>query len=186
MGFLFGQPKIQGDELQKCLIYLEEEFKLAVFKDKGATLYTSALVKYGSPTSVDSRAFKKRCLAADRLAQAASELLRRRGKMEPIPDAASAVYSAWQLAYSDYSAWVSALSAAFEGIAGGVEPTERSTEWVLQLASQFQKSQHIAENESKKFVKRLKVSGYMVQKLFSSASAAVATENWQPKKGKQA
>lgn len=178
----FGEPRIEGDELQKCLTYLQEELKLAAFQDKEATLYKNASAKYVDAPPTDSLAPKEKCRAANRLAQAADEIVNRRGEMGPIPDAASAAYSAWQLAYSDYSAWVSALSSAIEVIAGGIEPPVRQ---VLELASQFQKSRNIARDEGYKFLDRLGLNGNAVQKLLNEAAVAVAADSWQPKEVNQ-
>lgn len=177
MGFLFGEPKIQGDELRECLVYYEEELKLKVFQEKEADLYNNAVVKYGRSISTDSYAAKEMCRAANRLAQSASEILRRRKKMAPIPNAASAMYFAWQLTYSDYSAWATAQSAAIEAVASGMEP---HGERVKELLSQSEKSRHEAEKEEKKLLKRLKLNSDAAQKLFNNASAAIAAENWQP------
>jgi len=180
MGFLFGEPKIGGDELQKCLNYLEEELKLKVLQEKWSDLYNNALVKYGKSISRDSRAAKEMCRAANRLAQSASEILRRRGEMASIPDAASAMYFAWQLTYSDYSAWATAQSAAIEAVANGMEPRG---ERVPELLLQSEKSRHKSEKEERKLLKRLKLSGDAAQKLFNKASAAIAAENWRPEEG---
>ncbi|HEY93119.1 MAG TPA: hypothetical protein G4O17_05190 [Dehalococcoidia bacterium] len=177
-----GEPRIEGDELQKCLDYLQEELKLAAFQDKEATLYKNASAKYIDAPLTDNLAPKERCRAANRLAQAAGEIVNRRYRIEPIPDAASAAYSAWQLAYLDYSAWVSALSAAIEAIASDIEPPARQ---VLKLASQFQKSRNIARTEGNKFIDRLGLNGNTVQKLLNEAAVAVAADNWQPKEVNQ-
>lgn len=182
MGFLFGEQKIQGNERKKCFEYYEEESKLTVFQEKEADLYNNALVKYGKSISTDSNAAKEMCRAANRLTQAASEILRRRGKMASIPDAASAMYFAWQVAFSNYSAWATAQSAAIEAAASGMEPYG----WrVRQLLEQFEKSHHEAEKEEKKLLKRLKLSGDEFQTLFNNASAAIEAENWQPKEFKE-
>ena len=177
MGFLFGEPKIQDDELHKCLTYLEEELKLKVFQEKEADLYNSALVKYGNSISTDSQAAKEMCRAANRLAESANEILRRRGKMASILDAASAMYFAWQLTYSDYSAWATAQSAAIEAVTNSMEPHDKR---VRQLLEQSEKSRHKAEKEERKLLKRLKLSGDEFQKLFNNASATIAAENWHP------
>lgn len=180
MAFLFGEPKIRDDELRKYLAYLEEEWKLTAFQEKEADLYNNAVVKYSSSVSTNTHAAKQMCRAANRLAQSASEILRRRGKMASVPDAASAMYFAWQLTYSDYSAWATAQSAAIEAVANGMEPR---SERVRGLLAQSEKSRNKAMNEEKKLLKRLKLSGLtgdMVQKIFNDASAAITAENWQP------
>ena len=183
MSFLFGEPKIQGEELRKCLAYLEEEFKHTAFQEKEADLYNNALIKYGKSISTDSRAAKEACQAANRLAQSAGEILRRREQIAPIPDAASATYFAWQLTYSDYSAWATAQAAAIEAAATGMEPYG---ERVRELLLQSEKSREKAMKEMEKLIKRLKLSGDRAQQLFNNALASVEAENWQPKKSKKA
>jgi len=178
MGFLFGEPKIRGEELQRCLAYLEEEWKLKAFQEKEADLYNNALVKYGKSISTDSRAAKEVCQAANRLAQSATEILEQRNKVASIPDVASAMYFAWQLTYSDYSAWAAAQAAAIEAWGRGMES---HGERVRALLSQSEKSRHEAEKEEKKLLKRLKLSGDAVRRIFNNASAAVKADNWQPK-----
>lgn len=185
MGFPFGEQKIQGDELRRCLAYYEEEVKLTVFQEKEADLYNNALVKYGNSITIDSYAAKEMCQAASRLAEAASEIMRRRDKMAPIPDAASAMYFAWQVAFSAYLAWATAQCAAIEAIASGMEPRG---ERVRELLEQFQKFHDRAQNEERKFLKPLKrsgIGGSTLQKLLSDASAIIASENWQPEGEKQ-
>lgn len=177
MGFLFGEPKIQGGQLRECLVYYEEELKLKVFQEKEADLYNNALVKYGRSISTDSCAAKEMCRAANRLVQAASEVLRRRSKMVSIPDAASAMYFTWQITYEDYSAWAESQAAAMEAVVNGMIPR---SERVRGLLSQSEKSRHRAENEEKKFLKRLKLGGDEMRKLLFNASRAVTAQEWQP------
>ena len=184
MGF-FGEPKIQGDEFRKCLEYYEEETKLTVFQTKEADLYNNALVKYSRSISIGSNAAKEMCRAVNRLVQAANEILRRRAKMASIPSAASPMYFAWQIVFSDYQAWAEAQAAAVEAIASGMEPHGQR---VRELLSQSEKSRNKAMNEEKKLLERLKHSGLtgdMVQKIFNDASAAIVAENWQPQKSEE-
>ncbi|MBE0449019.1 MAG: hypothetical protein IBX64_13175 [Actinobacteria bacterium] len=177
MGFLHGEPKIQDDEFRQCLAYLEEEWRLKAFQEKEADLYNNALVKHGRSISADSVAAKEVCRAASRLTESASEILRRRSKMSPVPDAASAVYFAWQLTYLDYSSWSTAQCAAVEAVVNGMEPCG---ERVGALLAQSETSRHKAEKEEKRLLRRLRRSGLtgdMVQKMFSDASAAVEAQN---------
>lgn len=161
---------------------MQEELKLAAFQDKEATLYKNAAVEYTTVTSIDSPVFKENCRAANRLAQAANEIVERRGKMGPIPDAALAAYSAWKLAYSDYSAWVSTLYTATKAIADCIDPPVRR---VLELASQFQKSRQTARNEGNIFLVRLGMNVNTVQKLLNDAAVAAAADKWQHKEVNQ-
>ena len=191
MGFLFGQPKIHGDERSKCLAYLEEEFKLTAFQEKEANLYNNAKVTYISAPRED--AAKQMRIAANRLARSATEILKRRGKMASIPDAAYATYFAWQLTYSDYSSWATANAVGLGGVMnfpsvdmGSLDTiAEVHGEHVGKLFLQSEKSREKAMKEMKKLLKRLKLSGAEAQTLFNNASAAIEAENWQPKKSKK-
>ena len=177
MGFLFGKPKIEDYELQKCLAYLEKEWEIRAFQGKEVDLYNKALVEYSKEISTDSTAAKEVYRAAKRLVQSAREILKRRGKVTSIPDTASAMYSAWQLAYSDYSAWTETQPGVVEAVANGLEP---NSEHVQKLLLQTEKSRREAEKEEEKLLKRLKLSGDEAKKLFRKALDIVVAEDWQP------
>jgi hypothetical protein len=177
MGFLSSRPKIEGDELQKCLAYLEEEGKLVVFRGKEEDLYNNALVKYGKSVAIDSRAAKEMCRAAKRLAEAASEIIRRRGEMVSIPDVASAMYFAFQKSYLAYSQHVTAECAAWEAESNGMKP---DYEYLRRLSLQSEDLRLKALKEERKLAERLKLSGDVIRSVYNNAQAAVATENWQP------
>ena len=183
MGFLFGESKIQGDERQECLAYLQEECKFRAFQEKEADLYNDAVVKYGNSMTTDSLASKEMCRAANRLSQSASAILKRRAGMASIPDVASTIYLAWQMTYSDYSAWASAQYATIQAVANGMQPNIAR---VRELLSQSEKSRHKAENEEKRLLKRLNLNINDISTMLSNASAAVAADNWQPKETEEA
>lgn len=166
------------NELQGYLAYLEEEYKLRAFQEKEADLYNNSVVKYGNSMTTDSLASKEMCRAASQLSQSVSEILRRRGEIAPIPDVASAMYLAWQMTYSDLSAWASAQYAAIQAVANGLQP---NVERVRKLLSQSEKSRHKAENEEKRFLKCLKLNINDINRMLSNSSTAVAADNWQPK-----
>ena len=132
--------------------------------------------------ATDSRAAEEMCRAANRLAQSASEILRRRSQMASVPDAASATYFAWHLTYSDYSTMATPNAAAIGALANGMEA---HGEDIRELFLQSEKSRYEAMKEMKKLLKRIKLSGDEAQKLFSNALATIAAENWQPKETKE-
>jgi hypothetical protein len=169
---------IDKNELQRCLAYLEEEWKFQAFQTREADLYNNALVQYGYSMTTDSLASKEMCRAASRLSQSTSEILKCRGGMASIPDIASAMYLAWQMTYSDYSAWAGMQYAAIKAVATGMQP---HTQRVRELLQQSEKSRRKAENEEKRFYKRLNLNVNDVNRIISNASAAVAVDNWQPK-----
>lgn len=174
--------ELPNEEFQRCLVYLEEEWKLKAFQDKEAELYNNALVKYAGSMVSDSLASKEMCKAANRLAESATEIVRRRASMASIPNVASATYLKWQTTYSDYSAWATAQCAAIEALADGIIPNSQR---VKELLSQSEKNRSQAEKEEKKVMKCLGLRIDEVSKMLSNASAAVAADNWQPRRRRQ-
>ena len=182
MGFLFSKPKIEGDELQKCLAYLEEEGKLVIFRGKEEDLYNNASVKYGKSVATDSHAAKEMCRAANRLVQAASEIIRRRSEMTSVPDVASAMYFAWEKSYLAYLASTTAESAAWEAEASGMKP---DYEYLRRLFIKSEDLRRKALQEERKLAKRLKLSGDVIRRMYNNAQAAIVNENWQPQKSEE-
>jgi len=172
------------DELQRSsgwLRYLQEEWKLKSFQEKEADLYNNALVKYGGLMTTNSLASKEMCRAASRLAQSASEILKRRGEMA-YPPLTSAMYLKWQITYSDYLAWASAQCSAIEAAAEGMIPDAKR---VKELLSQSEKSRSQAEKEERELIKWLNLSIEDINKILSDASAAVEIDNWQPREPRE-
>jgi len=178
MGFLSGRPKIEGEELQKCLAYLEEEGKLVVFRGKEEDLYNNALVKYGKSVAIDDHAAKEMFRAAKRLAAAANEIIRRRSEMVSVPDVASTMYFAFQKSYLAYSQHVEAECAAWETESNGMKP---DYEYLRRLSLQSEDLRLKALKEERKLAERLKLSGDVVRGMYNNALATIEAENWQPK-----
>lgn len=186
MGFLFGEPKIQSDERQKCLVYLEEEFKIAAFDQKEREAFENAMVESATKlkaSQITSREFQKEISQATlRLAVAAKETVRRRDKMTPVPNAASPTYSAWQRTYLAYSAWAAEQATQETKHAKVLIPSvsKEGTERILQLFQEYQKCKVEAAKEHHKLLKRLKLIKEETQELLNNAAGAIAKENWQP------
>jgi arginyl-tRNA--protein-N-Asp/Glu arginylyltransferase len=178
MGLFSGKPKIQGDELDKCLVCLEEALKLMIFRRSEEALFKSALVEYGALVSTDNQAVQEIRQMARRLVLVASEILRRNGEMAPIPTAVSAVHAAWQKAYLAYSEYVKAEFAVWEAVANSMKPDFKR---LRRFFSQSEDLRHKALREQEKFARRLKIDRDVTDKLLTDVSAAVAAENWQPK-----
>lgn len=175
MAFLFGEPKIHGDERRECLAYWAEELKLKQFQAVEADRYNNAVGKYGKSITTNSPAIEKWHQAANRSSKAMAELLRCHSELR-VPDAASAMYFAWHTTYSDYLAWAEAMAAAVEALANDKIPY---FPYVEGLFSQAGKSRRKAESEEKRFLKRLKLSADEVRELFISAPSATRAEDWQ-------
>jgi len=175
---LFGSPKIDGKELQECLACFETETKVIAFQTKEADLYNNAMVKYGNSIMENPLAASEACKAAKRLSQAATEILRRHEEIKNVPTAASAMHFAWHATFLANAAWASATVAAIETMVKGMNP---HTMYVQQLVEEYQKAWRRADDEDKKFLKRLKVSAEDIAKIVARATAIDATDDWEPK-----
>lgn len=182
---LFGSPKIDGKELQECLACFEAETKVIAFQTKEADLYNNAMVKYGNSISAAALAAKDMKKATKRLSQAATEILKRHEEIKNVPDAASAMHSAWHATFLANAAWASAMVTAIESnifallaVAKGMNP---QIEYAQQLAKELQKAWRRAEDEDKKFLKQLKVDAEDIAKIVARATTVIATDDWEPK-----
>jgi hypothetical protein len=175
---LFGSPKIDGTELQECLTYFEAQTKVVAFQTKEADLYNNAMVKYGNSITQNSSAASEACKAAKRLSKASTEVLSRHEQIENIPAPASAMHYSWYMTFQANLAWASATYKAIEAMAEGMNP---NTAYVQQLVEQYQKAWRKADDEDKKFVKRLKVSPDVLARIVARAtSPEVANDDWRP------
>jgi hypothetical protein len=180
MGFLFGEPKLDREELNQCLEYLGEHYKLTTFQEKEADIYNEALTQYMPTLATDSRSAKEMLKVAERFKKATHLLLKRSKQLVSVPESAGALHFAWQIVFSDYTAWVDAQYAAYTAIVEGQPPL---AERVQTLFRQQEESHKKALQEEKKFLKRLRSSGLNasdIQWLVDKAFAAIESENWQP------
>ncbi|MFC1995403.1 hypothetical protein ACFLVM_00800 [Chloroflexota bacterium] len=163
----FSSPKIDDKELQECLAYFEAETKVLTFQTKEADLYNNAMVKYGNNIMNNSLAASEACKAAKRLAKTAIEVIRRHDEIKNVPAAASAMHYAWYMALDANKTWASAVANAIEAMAEGMNP---NMPYIQQLVEAYQKAQRTAEDEDKKFIKRLKVSTKDIAKIVARAT----------------
>jgi len=189
---LFGSPKIDGKELQECLAYFEAQTRVIAFQTKEADLYNNAMVKYGNAVTENPSAASEACNAAKRLCRAATEVLRRHEEIRNVPVAASAMHHAWYVTFRANAAWASATCKAIETMAEGVHPHSLSdirvrqrleqllTMRVQELVKQYQKAWRKADDEDKKFLRRLKVSAEEISKIVARATSIDATDDdWE-------
>ena len=180
MGFLFGEPKLDRDEFNRCLDYLGEHYKLTTFQEKEADIYNEALTGYMPSLGIDSQSAHKMLKVAERFKIAAHLLLKRSKQLISVPEPAGALHFAWQTVLSEYVSWVDAQYAVYGTIAEGNPPL---VERVQALFRQQEESHKKALKEEEKLLKRLKASGLAasdIQSLTDKAFAAVEAENWQP------
>jgi len=86
MGFLFGEPKLDREEFNQCLKYLEEHYKLTTFQEKEADIYNEALTQYMPSLATDSHSAKEMLKVAERFKKAAHLLLTRSKQLVSVPE----------------------------------------------------------------------------------------------------
>lgn len=180
MGFLFGRRKLDREEFEQCLNYLEEHYELTTFQEKEAGIYNSALARYGSSLARDTNSAREMLRVAERFKKAAHVLLARSKQIVSVPESAGRLHLAWDIVFSDYTAWVDAQYAAYAAIAERNPPL---VERVQTLFRQQEKSHQNALREEKKLLNLLRANGLTLndlQRLRDKAFAAIEAENWQP------
>jgi hypothetical protein len=175
---LFGRHKIEGEELQECLAYYEAESKVIAFQTKEADLYNNTMVKYSNSIIENPIAASEACMAANRLSQAANEILKRQGEIWNVPAVASAMHHAWLVTFDANAAWASANAKAIEVMADRKNPDEM---YIKKLVNEYQQAWQRANDEDKKFLKRLKVPEEDIAKIVTRANTIAATDAWEPK-----
>lgn len=180
MGFLFSKRKLDREEFNQCLNYLEEHYKLTSFQEKEAGIYNAALTEYGPSLANDTNSARKMLKIAERFKKAGHMLLARSKQLVSVPESAVTLYFSWDIVFSDYTAWVDAQYAAYAAIAEGIPPF---AEHVQSLFRQQEESFQKALQEEKKLLKLLISNGLTtsdIQRLRDNAFTAIEAENWQP------
>ena len=180
MRFLFGERKLDREEFNQCLKYLEDHYKLTTFQEKEADIYNEALTQYGPSLANDTSSAKEMLKVAERFKKAAHVLLTRSKQLVSVPESAGALHFAWDIVFSDYTAWVDAQYAVYAAIAQGNPPL---VERVQTLFRQQEKSHQNALREEKRLLKLLMANDLTpsdMQRLRDRAFAAIEAENWQP------
>jgi hypothetical protein len=176
---LFKKRKIEGDELLTYLDYIGEEWKLRAFQEKEANLYTEALDGYKPQKGAkDVEALKDLYVAANRLAQSAVELMRRKDALKSVPDKATSLFFAWHAAYTDYLAWVVAQVDAIEAKITGEAPDAAKVDG---LRTKSEESRAEAEAEELKLLKQLGLTQGDVDQLHDRASQSAIEDRWRPR-----
>lgn len=180
MSFLFGAPKLDRDELSKCMEWLGKQYEITGFQDKEAELYNNAILRDGNSLTTSPEAAMRIVKAVKRMVQAATELVVRNDNMKPIPEAATAAHYAWSLVFMQWKSWATAQCTAIESMAEGSNPR---SEYVQELMQQFATLEEQAKKEEEKLLKRMNRSGATladIQKLITKANQTLSKNNWQP------
>ncbi|AKG53459.1 hypothetical protein DGWBC_0789 [Dehalogenimonas sp. WBC-2] len=175
---LFSKKKIEGDELLSYLDYIGEEWKLKTFQQKEAELYTQALETYNPQSSKDVEALVQLLGAANRLAQSAAELMRRKDAITSVPDKATSLFFAWHAAYNDYLAWAAAQA---DAIAAKAANEVADMTKVKELQTKSEDSRAEAEDEEQKLMKNFKLTDADIDQLLDRAEQFVQQDKWRPR-----
>lgn len=171
---LFGSPKINGKELQECIIYLETENKVIFSHTKEAYIYNNAMVEHGNSILGNPSLAKDMIKAAKRLSQAATEILKQHEEIQNVPVAASAMYSAWHMAFLTHADWASVMVIAIESnifaLLEAAKGMNHEIEYAQQLAERYHKAYRRAEDEYRKLLKRLKLRAEDKVRILASAN----------------
>ena len=188
MGFLFGQAKIQSDERQKCLAYLAEEFKISAFHEKENQLFADVMLDCSVKGMHGKELQQRISSASNRLAKASEHIMKRRAKLQNIPDVALSTYSAWHKMYSAYSVYMAEEAAQQAKHAKVLIPIPQKDEIekIRKLIQEYEKYKAESAKEHYKLLKWLKLSEEETEELLNNAAASIAEENWQPKKSSEA
>jgi hypothetical protein len=185
MGFLFGEPKIEGEKRQQCLSYLEEQWKINSFQKKESDLYDDSVMKFSNSGVTDNHVVKEMYRAANRLVQSVNESLRRLREISFVPDVASTAWHAWELRYSDYLAWATVQAAVADALLSNRANADAQLERLSKLTLQRDKSLRKAIDETTKLMQGFKLTDNEHARLFQVAEYA-QNENWQPEEPKEA
>ncbi len=174
---LLGNSQVVGDELQRCLAYYEAEFRMTAFQTREADLFNNVLAKYGNSIIDDPVAANAVCAAADRLVQAAKEIVRRREEIQPIPEAAFSLGWAWHMTSFAYAAWAQATLSAIKALANGKTPHYK---YVQHLVDEHQTALLRTRKEDKNFLKRLRIPEDEIERIVDRSIDAAETDSWRP------
>lgn len=180
MGFLFGKPKLDSGEFNRCLEYLGQHYKLTTFQDKEAEKYNETLTQYRNSVLTDRHSTMEVLKAAERLKNDAHVIVKRSRQLIAVPEPLGALHFAYQRLFIDYAAWADAQYAFYKAIAEDKPPF---AERVQSLFYQQEESQKQTLKEEKKALQLLMDNGLThadIQRLQDKAFAAVEAENWQP------
>jgi len=178
---LIIKPRIEGHERERCLAYITETVtNITAFLDRESTLFNNTLVKYLDSISESPLAASKICSAANRLVQAAQEVIHRHDLIQPIPKAAFPMYYAYSTLFLRAKEWAESTLAAMEALANDMTP---HYEYVQHLMDKRESAWHEAYCEEKKLLKQLGLTESEVEAIprqTHSILEAAKEDSWHP------
>ncbi len=176
---LSRKPKIEDEERERCLAYTEAVTNISAFWDRESALFNNTLVKYLDSITESPVAASEVCKAANRLVQAAQEVICRHEAIH-VPNAALRVQCTFSAFFLSLKEWAESNLVAMEALANGLTP---HYEYVQQLMENYKSVWHEAQNEEKKLLKLLGLTTPEIEAILKQAYNsldAVKDDNWQP------
>jgi hypothetical protein len=176
MGF-WRSTGVAKDKQPEYLAYYGAEVEITAFQAKEADLFNEVLTEHGDAMKEDHAAASEVRAAAQRLVEAAKEIIRRRDEMQPVPVAAFALHWAWHITSLTYGVWTQSTLAAMEALAAGMAPHYK---YVQHVAGEHKAAWLKAQREEKKFLRQLRTSKGEIKKIVDQSIEAAKTDSWQP------
>lgn len=171
------KPKIEGDELQRCLAYYDAKLKVTAFQKREADLFNTTLAMFRDSETTPLAA-STMCNAANRLVQAAHEVSRRHERIESVPNAALAAHRAWHYTIQCSIAWAEATLQAIDASENGWAP--HYDDFLKQLTDKYRLAKREAGREDEQLLVRLGTTADIIAGMTSRSVDAAANDNWQP------
>jgi hypothetical protein len=175
---LLSSAEIKGAERLQCLDYYEAEIGVTAFQAREADIFNDVLATYHDAIKKSPAAARQVSTAAQRLVQAAEEIIRRRDAIQPVPELAFALHWAWHVTSVAYAAWARATLTAMETLANGQTPLYK---YVRHLATEHETAWHKAQKEEKKFLKLLRFPPNEIVRITNNRIEEAEMDSWQPK-----
>lgn len=178
---LSRKPRIEGEERERCLAYITEAVtNITAFWDRESNLFNNTLVKYLDSITESPLAASEVCKAANRLVQAAQEVIHRNDAIQPIPKAAFPMHYAYSTLFLSAKDWAESTLAAIEAQANGMTP---HYEYVQRLMEKRESERHEAYDEEEKLLKQLGLTESEIEAIprqVHSRLDAAKEDSWHP------
>ena len=163
MGFLFGQPKIQGDERNDCLAYIEKELKISFLHQKERDNYKNKVAECSARTNTTAEFLETVQPTIIQLLESTKDLINQRNDFLPVPKVAEPAYYAWGKVYTTHLIWATEVSESSQ-ITSRERDLQRDYEFALVEAA----------GEHGKLMKKLKLGEGEAQELLNRAITSVS------------
>ncbi len=149
MGFIFGKSRIDVQEHEHCLAYLQEELRISKLFEEPRNKIKN-LDEELSNAAADAQLIKRIQAELTRIIVLTNELIKERRNMAPVPKSAISVFTAWEQVYT-------AFKELARGLRKDLDP-DTTIPIGPYLLSKYQEISYKAYDEHGKLVRRLKLS----------------------------